>query len=112
MAKKPIGFTEEGARRIVRAVRRVERGDDGGGGGDWYPYRGDDCEGVLCKTTSAWAKGASATLQIWAGQPGSETDTGATLVAYNRFAAIASGRWCTVLLHRHGHYYVIAAECA
>jgi hypothetical protein len=72
----------------------------------------DDSDGVLCKTTSSWTKGTSATLQIWAGQPGSEVNTGCTLTAYNRYATIASGKWCTVLLHRHGYYYVIAAECS
>jgi hypothetical protein len=73
---------------------------------------GDDADAVLCKTTSAWAKGSSATLQIWAGPPGSETNTGVTLSAYNRYAAIATGKFCTVMLHRHGYYYVVAAECA
>ena len=93
-------------------MRGVEDGDRGG---TVYPAAygaGDDSDGVLCKTTSSWAKGSSATLQVWAGQPGSEANTGTTLVAYNRYATIASGKWCTVMLHRHGYYYVVAAECS
>lgn len=110
-ASKGTVFDGETARRVLRAVRSVE----GGGlntGGPRATSAGDDADAVLCKTTAAWAKGSSATLQIWAGQPGSETNTGVTLTAYNRYAAIASGKWCTVMLHRHGYYYVIAAECA
>lgn len=103
-------FDAESARRVARAVRAVE----GGGisaGGPAVTSAGDDSDGVLCKTTAAWAKGTTATLQIWAGAPGAELNTGCTLTAYNRYAAIATGKWCTVLLHRHGYYYVIAAEC-
>lgn len=112
MTRKIISASRESWRRIFNAVRTVEDG----GRGPTPPgpnYRtGDDSEAVLCKTTSAWSKGSSATLQIWAGQPGSETNTGCTLTAYNRYAAIASGKWCTVMLHRHGYYYVVAAECS
>lgn len=103
-------FDADSARRVARVVRTVEGGGISSGGAT-VTSAGDDSDGVLCKTTSAWAKGATATLQIWAGPPGSEANTGCTLTAYNRYAAIATGKWCTVLLHRHGYYYVIAAEC-
>jgi hypothetical protein len=73
---------------------------------------GGSADAVLCKTTSAWAKGSSATPQIWAGVPGSETNTGTTISAYNRYASIPTGKFCTVMLHRSGYYYVIAAECS
>lgn len=104
-------FEPSTARRIVRAVQTVE----GGGKSPGPPYvtrGGDDSDAVLCKTTAAWAKNSSATLQIWAGAPGSEANTGCTLTAYNRYAAIATGKFCTVMLHRHGYYYVVAAECS
>lgn len=104
-------FDGESARRIVRAVRAFE-GGNGNTAGPRVTSAGDDSDAVLCKTTAAWSKGSSATLQIWAGAPGSETNTGCTLTAYNRYAAIASGKWCTVMLHRHGYYYVVAAECS
>jgi hypothetical protein len=104
-------FEQSTARRIVRAVQTIENGGASAG-----PPRvtsaGDDSDAVLCRTTAAWAKGSTATLQIWAGAPGSEADTGVTLSAYNRYAAIATGKFCTVMLHRHGYYYVIAAECS
>ena len=109
--KKILSTNREGWARIFGAVRAIENGGRGGSAG-MPTSAGDDSDAVLCKTTSAWAKGSTATLQIWAGQPGSETNTGVTLTAYNRYAAIATGKWCTVMLHRHGYYYVIAAECA
>ena len=112
MTRKIISASRESWGRIFRAVRGVE---DGGRGGTIPPADrgyGDDSDGVLCKTTSSWAKGSSATLQVWAGQPGSETNTGTTLTAYNRYATIASGKWCTVMLHRHGYYYLISGECS
>jgi hypothetical protein len=108
---KGTAFDGDTARRVLRATRSFEGGVPPIGGAR-VTSAGDDADAVLCKTTAAWAKGTSATLQIWAGAPGSETNTGVTLTAFNRYAAIASGKWCTVMLHRHGYYYVIAAECA
>ena len=111
MTRRVVGASRETWSRISRAVRGVENG--GRDGNIVLPHQGsDDSDAVLCKTTSAWAKGTSATLQIWAGAPGSETNTGVTLSAYNRYAAIATAKFCTVMLHRHGYYYVVAAECA
>ena len=111
MTRRIIGASRETWARIARSVRGTENGGRNNTVGP--PHLGsDESDAVLCKTTSAWAKGSSATLQIWAGQPGSETNTGVTLSAYNRYAAIATGKFCTVMLHRHGYYYVIAAECS
>lgn len=113
-SSKGATFDSGTARRIVRAVHAIEDGTPIGKSQRSPRVRSssDDADAVLCKTTAAWAKGSTATLQIWAGAPGSETDTGVTLSAYNRYAAIATGKFCTVMLHRHGYYYVIAAECA
>ncbi len=112
MTRRIVGASRETWGRISRAVRGVENSGRGGSAPPADYGSGDDSDAVLCKTTAAWAKGSSATLQIWAGEPGSETNTGVTLTAYNRFAAIASGKWCSVMLHRHGYYYLIAAECS
>jgi len=108
---KGTAFDPDTARRVLRATRAVEGGIPSIAGAS-VSSAGDDADAVLCKTTSAWAKGSSATLQIWAGAPGSETNTGVTLSAYNRYAAIATAKFCTVMLHRHGYYYVIAADCS
>ena len=108
---KGTAFDGETARRVLRATRAIEGGSPSISGAR-VTSAGDDADAVLCKTTAAWAKGTSATLQIWAGEPGSETNTGVTLTAFNRYAAIATAKFCTVMLHRHGYYYVVAAECS
>lgn len=109
MTRRIVAASRETWGRISRAVRGVE---NSGRGGTAYPAdygSGDDSDAVLCKTTSAWSKGSSATLQIWAGPPGSETNTGVTLTAYNRVAAFKSGDFVTVQLNRHGFYYAVGA---
>lgn len=107
-SSKGTVFDGETARRVLRAVRSVEGGGLGTGG-PRVTSAGDDSDAVLCKTTAAWAKGSSATLQIWAGAPGSETNTGVTLSAYNRVSAFKSGDFVTVQMNRHGYYYVVGA---
>ena len=109
MTRQIIGASRETWGRISRAVRGVENGGRDGKIGTPHQGAGDDSDAVLCKTTAAWAKGSSATLQIWAGAPGSETNTGVTLTAYNRVAAFKSGDFVTVQMNRHGYYYVVGA---
>jgi hypothetical protein len=47
-------------------------------------------------TAGAIAKGATGTINIYAGALGSETDTGQTMAnVYNRYANASSGRWVT-----------------
>lgn len=108
MTRRIIGASRETWARISKSVRGSE--NSGRGEKIGAPTVGsDDADAVLCKTTAAWAKGSTATLQIWAGQPGSETNTGVTLSAYNRIAAFKSGDFVTVQMNRHGYYYVVGA---
>jgi hypothetical protein len=108
MTRRIIGASRETWARVARSVRGSENGGRDNNIG--APHLGsDDADAVLCKTTAAWAKGSSATLQIWAGHPGSETNTGVTLSAYNRIAAFKSGDFVTVQMNRHGYYYVVGA---
>jgi hypothetical protein len=65
---------------------------------------------MLGKTDASHAKGASGTVSIWDGAEGSEVDTGVNVTAYNRFAAVASGKWVWVHSKR-GRIYLTAAEC-
>jgi archaellin len=109
MTRRIVGASRETWGRISRAVRGVENGGRGGTSQPADYGSGDDADSVLCKTTAAWSKNSSATLQVWAGEPGSETNTGVTLTAYNRVAAFKSGDFVTVQLNRHGFYYVVGA---
>ena len=69
---------------------------------------------VLGKTNGAIAKNDSPSannVSIWVGEPGSETDSGDDITAFNKFAALVSGKWvvCAMIL---GGWYIIAAECS
>jgi len=66
---------------------------------------------VLGKTSSAWSKGSSASIAVYSGTAGAETATGDTITAFNKFAAIASGKF-VALLPIGSSYYVVAAECS
>lgn len=65
---------------------------------------------MLCKTDSSHAKGASGTVSIYSGTPGSETDTTENVTAFNKFANLGSGKWCWVESNGFG-WYLVAGEC-
>jgi hypothetical protein len=113
MSRQILTTNREGWGRIFGAVRTVENG----GRGVTPPppqYRtGDDPPIVLGKTTAAWAKGATQSIPVYSGAAGSETATGFSVTAMNKFAAIASGKW--VILagpNQGGVWYLISAECS
>ncbi len=111
---KAVAFNEDGARRVIAATKAYEAGNR-----NMSPVKfrqvSDDSEPVrLGKTSAAWAKGATATIDVWEdGTPGSETQTtGATLTGcVNKFAAVATGKWVMLAKGANGSYYLIAAEC-
>jgi len=111
----PVGFTEDGARRIVAATKAYEAGSrdmpavrfrDPGGDGD--PIR-------LGKTTAAWSKGTLATITLYEeGTPPGETAASPeeTLEdCVNKFANVASDKWVIVAKGVTGSWYLISAEC-
>ncbi len=65
---------------------------------------------MLGKTDASHAKSASGTISIYSGVEGSESDTGVNVTAYNKFAAVASGKWVLVV-SIFGRLYLAAAEC-
>jgi hypothetical protein len=110
---KPVGFTTDGARRIVAATKIVEAGDR-----SMPPIHFSRPEGTepirLGKTTAAWNKGTTATINVWeSGTPPSETQTtGVTLAnCVNKFANVGSEKWVIVAWGGAGRWYLIAAEC-
>lgn len=111
---KAVGFTREAAGRVADAVRRVEGTPVDESGGGWYPFRSDEGDSLrLGKTSAQWTKGTSATIPIWeSGSAGAETQTtGTTVVAYNKFATVASGKWVMLGKAGNGTWYLISAEC-
>lgn len=79
-----------------------------------FRQTGDDGDPVrLGKTTAAWNKGTTATIDLYEnGTPPSETSSSATLAnCVNKFANVASGKWVIVARGGNGSWYLIAAEC-
>lgn len=65
----------------------------------------------VAKTTIAHDKGATETIDLYAGTTkGSETTTGISPDAYNRFADLETGKWC-VAIFIGGGWELIAGEC-
>lgn len=64
----------------------------------------------LGKTSAAWTKGTSQTITLWAGTPGSEAALSDQVLAWNKFADVASGKW-VMLARANSSFYLIAAEC-
>ena len=65
----------------------------------------------LAKTTTTHDKGASQTIDLYSGTTkGSETTTGDSPSAYNRFADLATGKWC-IAIFINGGWELIAGEC-
>ena len=65
---------------------------------------------MLGKTDASHAKGASGVVSIWSGVEGSEADTGVNVTAYNRFANLATTKWC-IVASIQARLYIIAGEC-
>lgn len=85
---------------------------ESGTGTKWATVRmGEGFQRCLGKTDASHAKGASGTVSLYSGTPGSETDTTENLTGvWNKFAAIGSGKWVWVDW-QDGMPYETAAEC-
>lgn len=107
-------FTQAAARRVVRVVRRVERGDRNIHAPPLRTAWGDEPTFKLGKTTAAWGKGTLANITIYdQGTPPTESAASPPEVledCVNKFANVASGKW-VMLGFTNEHWYLIAAEC-
>ena len=91
----------------------------GGTGTKWCVVRINDPSGGdpvrLGKTTAAWTKGTTATIDLYEeGTPPNETakSTPDTLEnCVNKFATVAANKWVIVARGANGYWYLIAAEC-
>lgn len=64
------------------------------------------------KTNAAHSKGASGTINIYSGTLGSETATGSTLTAWNRFADVATTKWVRWAWNDDSKAFdLVSAEC-
>lgn len=106
-------LTADAARRVGRAVAAYERGNR-----DIHPPRirtaGDDGGDPvrLCKTSADWAKGTTATLNVWEnGTPPSETQTTGETVqdVVNKIRDVKSGSFVIVAKAGNGSWYLVEA---
>lgn len=74
------------------------------------PYIRTKAQGFLGKTDSSHAKSASGTVSLYHGTAGSESDTTFNVTAYNKFAAVGSGKWVWVAFDGK-NWYLTGAEC-
>lgn len=110
------GFDANSAKRIGETVRLVE-GRRVGTRRQSPSEVGRAAVGVRCMlgtiSTAAWDKTTSATVTLYAGEPGSESST-ETVTAYNYFADISTSsntaRWVSISNNGFG-WLLIAAEC-
>lgn len=80
---------------------------------EWALVRLDQANPVqLGKTTAEWAKGATATIDVYEGSPLYETNSLRTLSeCVNKFVTVANDKWVIVAQAGSGYWYLIAAEC-
>lgn len=99
-----VQFTRSAAKEIAETVRIVRGGDrkQPGMGGRNAPYSSSH---YLSKTTETWAKGTSQTLTLYVGTPGSETATGESVAAWNKWGDVAADQW-VVLARANGSFYL------
>lgn len=64
----------------------------------------------LCRTTSDWLKGTSATLPVYSGSPLFETATGEVVTAYNLIGKVLNNQWVFVAQADNMQYYLVEAE--
>lgn len=104
-----VQFSRQSAEQIAEVVREFHHGDRKAPGRNRRSAP-QAAAHYLGKTSTAWAKNTKATITIYTGEPGSETSSGDTVDAWNKFAAVQSGKW-VMLARTNGYWYLIAAEC-
>ena len=103
MTQKVVTFDANSAKRIAESVRFTEGLVANQSSGDWYPKRGGATL-QIGKTTAAWTKGTTATVDVYS--KANRTNTGNTADVFNLFADIGADKWVAFISG-----YLVAAEC-
>lgn len=110
-----VTFVPSAAERIAAAVRGFEAGERNGTPLTFKRPLLLPADAVfmkLGKTTAAWSKGTTATIDVYAGgTAGSETQTETLTGAVNKFADVSSSKWVMIGLGPLNAWYLISAEC-
>ena len=114
-----VRITESFAQRIASTVRRVDAMPISSGDGkipvrfEEGPQAAQPAALRLCKTSSAFNKGTTATLNVWeSGTPPSETQTSGETIegVVNKLFDIPADKWVLVGRALNGAWYVVSAE--
>ncbi len=106
------GFDARGAKRITDQTKMAE------GTGPTVNVPGTNTRGragggfLLGKTSGSHAVGAIQSVDLYAGPHGTETATGETLDALNRFVLLSGGVWVLLAFIGRGWEIVTADPCA
>ena len=97
-------FNKGSAERIAKVVRTAEGPRDRPGVGWWDPRGRAAATLQIGKTTAAWTKGTTATVEVYS--KADRTNTGKTADVFNMFADIGADKWVAFISG-----YLVAAEC-
>ena len=100
------------AQRIARVVRQVEQEPRRAKPLGFDPVIQERSRALLCKTSAAWDKNTTATLNVWqGGTPPSETQTsGRTIEAVNKTHWVAAELFVLVSRAGNGRWYLAESE--
>lgn len=103
------GFTAKSAREIAETVRAVRAMPKPIRRGKTNPPRLARLLPCVGRTDASHAKAASGTVSVYSGTPGSETDTGVNITAWNRWGDLDANTyvWCD---HNGFGWYIIQAD--
>lgn len=79
-------------------------------GSGWYVVAKDSPSALVAYTDAAINKGASGTVSIYAGTPGSETDTTINVSAYNGFGNIGANKR-VLIVPVDQYWHMASADC-
>jgi hypothetical protein len=111
--KRGVLITEDAARRIARAVQRINNANRDSPGVKLRTAFDDGNQVQIGKTTEKWAKGTSTELELILEDSCDEEGSGSggqTLEAYNLSYDVGEGVRCIVAEATNGCWYLVEAE--
>lgn len=111
MPEKVIGFSQDGFKRVRKAVHKSEGTLPPVGRRTRRVQPSGPPRPKIGKTDATSTIDNTVTVSIWSGASSSTiADTGENVTAYNRFATVASGAWVKIERFPFG-WEITAAEC-
>jgi hypothetical protein len=110
-SSRGVLITEESARRISRAIQKLEQGNRAVDGRKLRVGYDEGTDVQICKTTEEWAKGTTAELEIiYADDCDNEGSDGEKVEAHNISYDVAAGAKVVIALATNGCWYMVEAS--